>query len=383
LIVTVLTTEEIDRELDSRSAEVAAMSSTMVELDNHPGLAHVRRYPPTGLTGQRWAVIDKVLTQLWEDLGRMSTILDTARAKRAKGSRLDDDERAELTRLLRERHHEVSRQPIPLSQRQIASPAEQVEFVGLADTADRMRATYPAVVEFADQVDVVDTLIAKGLAPWQKRLEDAGASAPPEIAELLLASANDPLALDERMVNDRLAAIADSVTRRLAERAELQALRADWPESLAAATVLLDELSATVARAAQTRAQAEKSVIAGAFPVRDDAEPGLRAALAALTTPDPAALRALRQRIDAALSAAREDIELAQGLLDRRAELHGRLTAYQAKAARLGLGEDRDLLASGHIATGLLSRRPCDLRAVTRAVADFQQLLTEKRGSAR
>ena len=40
-----------------------------------------------------------------------------------------------------------------------------------------------------------------------------------------------------------------------------------------------------------------------------------------------------------------EDEQLAQGLLDRRSELKGRLTAYQAKAARLGLGEDPDLLA--------------------------------------
>ena len=33
-----LTTTEIDRELDSRTKEVAAMSSTLVELDSHPGL---------------------------------------------------------------------------------------------------------------------------------------------------------------------------------------------------------------------------------------------------------------------------------------------------------------------------------------------------------
>ena len=31
-----------------------------------------------------------------------------------------------------------------------------------------------------------------------------------------------------------------------------------------------------------------------------------------------------------------ENEQLAQGLLDRRSELAGRLTAYQAKAARLG-----------------------------------------------
>lgn len=64
-------------------------------------------------------------------------------------------------------------------------------------------------------------------------------------------------------------------------------------------------------------------------------------------------------------------------------ELKGRLTAYQAKAARLDLGEDRDLLACSRIASGLLHRQPCDLRAVTRAVADYQELLVEKQGSLR
>ena len=104
------------------------------------------------------------------------------------------------------------------------------------------------------------------------------------------------------------------------------------------------------------------------LPVRADAEPGLRAELRSLTAPDPAALRSLRHRIEAALQAAREERRARQGLLDRRSELKGRLTAYQAKAARLGLGEDRDLLACSRIAAGLLSRQPCDLRAVTRAV---------------
>jgi hypothetical protein len=78
------------------------------------------------------------------------------------------------------------------------------------------------------------------------------------------------------------------------------------------------------------------------------------------------------------LHAAREEEQLAQGLLDRRTELKGRLTAYQAKAARLGLGEDRDLLACIRIAKGLLSRQPCDLRAVTRAISDYQQMIADK-----
>jgi hypothetical protein len=374
-----LTTDEIDRELDSRTKEVAAMSATLLELENHPGLGHVRLYPPTGVTAQRWAVIEKSLAQLWEDLGRMTSIVDSARMVRERRSEPNNDDRAELTKLLHGRPLEVSRQSIPLAQRQIGGVGEEIEYVGLAETAERMRGAYPAVVEFLDAVDRINSLVAEKLAPMQKRLDAAGTAGPQEIAELLQISATDPLSLTTREVEERTTAIADGVERQSAQLAELAAMQSNWPEALATTARSLDELREASARATEIRAHAVAKVLAGSFPGRGDAEPDLRAALRSITAPDPEALRSLRHRIGAALQAAREEEELAQGLLDRRSELKGRLTAYEAKAARLGLGEDRDLLACSRIATGLLSRRPCDLRAVTRAVSDYQQLIVDKR----
>jgi hypothetical protein len=365
--MTVLTTDEIDRELSSREKEVASISTTLVELDNHPGLAHVRRYPPTGVTAQRWAVIEKSLAQLWEDLGRMTSIVEAAQALRARRSKPDDDDRAELSRLLRERPLEVSRQPIPLGERKISSPGEAVEYVGIADAAERMRSTYPAVIEFLDAVDGINSLIAEQLGASQRQLDEAGLAAPRELAELLSVSATDPLSLTKSDVENRISKIAD-----LAE------LHANWPHALEKAASQLDTLRDATQRAAQVCAHAQEVVVAGPIPVHTDAESALREELQSITASDPAALLSLQRRIEAALRVAHDDEGLAQGLLDRRSELKGRLTAYQAKAARLGLGEDPDMLASNRIATGLLSRRPCDLRAVTRAIADYQQLIVKK-----
>jgi hypothetical protein len=370
--MTVLTTDEIDSELASRAKEVASMSATLVELDSHAGLAHVRRYPPTGVTAQRWTVIEKSLSELWDDLGRMTSILESAQTLRARRSKPDDDDRAELTRLLRERPLEVSRRLIPLAQRQISGPGEVVEYVGLADTAERMRSAYPAVIEFLDAVDGINSLIAERLTPSQRRLDEAGVAAPGELSELLAVSATDPLSLTPGNVEERIGTIAD-----------LAALQANWPDALAKTASELDTLRDVTQHAAQLHAQAELVVLAGPIPVHTDAEPALRAELRSITTPDPAALLTLQRRIEAALRAAREHEELAKGLLDRRSELKGRLTAYEAKAARLGLGEDPDLLASSRIAAGLLSRRPSDLRAVTRAITDYQQLIGEKRGKTK
>ena len=376
----VLTTDEIDRELDSRTKEVAAMSANLLELENHPGLEHVRLYPPTGVTAQRWSVIEKSLAQLWEGLGRMTSILDSARMARERRSKPDDDDRAELTKLLRGQPLEVSRQPIPLAKRQISGLGETVEYVGLADTAERMHAAYPAVVEFLDAADRINSVVAEKLAPTRKRLEAAGTVGPEEIAELLAISATDPLSLTMRDIEERIAAIADSVEQRSAELAELAAIQSNWPDAVATTAQLLVELRDANTCATEIRTHAVQKVLAGSFPERGDAEPGLRAELRSITAPDPKALRSLRHRIEAALRAAREEEQLAQGLLDRRSELKGRLTAYQAKAARLGLGEDRDLLACSRIARGLLSRQPCDLRAVTRAISDYQQMIVDKRG---
>jgi hypothetical protein len=376
--MTEVSTEAIDRELDSRTKEVAAMSTTLIELESHAGLEHVRRYPPTGVTAQRWAVVEKALAQLWDDLGRMTSILDSARNMRGRRSNIDDDDRAELARLLFGRPLEVSRQRIPLGKRTIAGPAETVESVGLDDLARRMQADYPAVAEFFDAVDQINSLVAEGLAPTQDRLDEAGAAGPKEIDELLTVSATDPLSLTPQHVEQRVRAIADSVGRQSTELAELAALQANWPDALASLAVQLDALRDGVQRATRARERVEQTLLSGPLPVHADAEPELRKELASLTAPDPTALKALRQRVDAALRIADEDERLAQGLLDRRRELSGRLVAYQAKAARLGLGEDSDLLACGRIAAGLLSRQPCDLRAVTRAVSDLQQMIAEK-----
>jgi hypothetical protein len=354
------------------------MSSTLIELDGHAGLEHVRRYPPTGVTAQRWAVAEKALTRLWDDLGRMTSILDSARTVRGRRSNIEDDDRAELTRLLYGRPLEVSRQRIPLAKRTIAGPAETVESVGLDDLSRRMQADYPAVAEFFDAVDEINSLIAEGLAPTQDRLDEAGAAGPKEIDELLTISATDPLSMTPQHVEQRIRAIADTVERQSVDLAELAALQANWSEAMTSVAAQLDALRDGTQRVALVRARVEQTVLSGPLPMHVDVEPELRKALESLTTPDPAALKALRARVAAALRVVGEDEQLAQGLLDRRRELSGRLTAYQAKAARLGLGEDSDLLACGRIAAGLLSRKPCDLRAVTRAIADFQQMIAQK-----
>ena len=300
---------------------LAGVSTKLVELESHPGLEHLRRYSPSGVTAQRWSTVEAALGQLWDDLAGL------------EGDPNSDE---------------------------------------IADGLERMNTAYPEVKAFLDAVDEINTTVAKGIAPLLRQIDSAGAAVPKEVTDLLAASASDPLSLT-----------ADEIERRIAAIAELAALQANWPEAIADTAARLDALRDAAKHAAQTRERATQKVLTGPLPVTTDAEPKLRAELDSMTAPDPTALRELQRRIESALQRVRQDEALAQGLLDRRTELNGRLRAYAAKAARLGLGEDPDLLSSRGTASGLLTRRPCDLRAVTQAIVDYQQMLARKREKSR
>jgi len=70
-------------------------------------------------------------------------------------------------------------------------------------------------------------------------------------------------------------------------------------------------------------------------------------------------------------------------LLDRRAELRGRLDAYRAKAERLGLAEDLNLAALHKQAHDVLYTRPTDLAAVTKDRVLFWSALADDQGRGR
>jgi hypothetical protein len=342
----ILNVVQIDTGFASWTMQVTDLSTRLVELDNHPGLEHIRTYSPTGQTAQRWTATEASLAKLWEDLASATALLQAAHAVRGSRPNLDDGNRAELTRMFND-------------------PA------GLTDTLHRMDVAWADITEVLDAVVDVNTMVAAGIAGALRQFDATGSPTPQEITDLLSVAATDPLSLT-----------ADDVARRLAVIDELAALHSDWPNAIAMTQRSLDELGEARQRALQTREQAKRTVLAE-LPMSEDVEPKLRSELASLTASDAVALQSLRRRVASAHQLVRHDDELAQGLLDRRNELKGRLKAYGAKAARLGLAQDPDLLSSHRIASSLLSRRPCDLRSITHAVTDFQKLLSGKRGAMR
>ncbi|KAF0844887.1 hypothetical protein [Nocardia caishijiensis] len=381
-----LGTAEIDRELARRTAESTTVGSTLLELDRHPGIALVRRYPPEGETARRWAPVEKALGELWDDLARVRAILTEAETVRGRG-RIDDRARARLTELLRGRPHEIARIPVPLAQRGLTGPSETVVTVGIADCLERMHAAFAFVAPFAEEVAAVDRQVLDALAPLQQRVERADgalAAATEPLAALLRRAGTDPLGFAPGEIDSALASLTELIDTETTRNAEFLAVATDLPAAVEVLRARLADLADAQRAADDTAARAERKVDTGPIPPGGASASALLAELATLSGEPIRStvehLLALRARAEDAAGATARRTELAQGLLDRRAELRGRLAAYRAKASRLGVAEERDVLAADRIASGLLTRTPCDLAAVTRAVADYRSIIGEKAG---
>jgi hypothetical protein len=72
---------------------------------------------------------------------------------------------------------------------------------------------------------------------------------------------------------------------------------------------------------------------------------------------------------------ARESLTAVTAPLAMRAELRGRLDAYKAMGAQLGVSEDPELMERYDQARRMLWSAPCDLRAAEYAVQRYQQAL--------
>ncbi|HWM05383.1 MAG TPA: hypothetical protein VNP92_23845, partial [Actinophytocola sp.] len=169
--------------------------------------------------------------------------------------------------------------------------------------------------------------------------------------------------------------------------AELAAVRDTFDVRLAALDRVLSDIETAEVTARQTYdAVVEKIANPGLPEPTGDASAALRPRLHALAAMrdagDWSALATEADELDRvaaeSLAAAQREQRAIGGLLDRRAELRGRLEAYRVKAARLGYGEDLAMEKLHKLAHELLFTAPCDLPAATRALNGYQQALQDR-----
>ncbi|WP_371503423.1 hypothetical protein OG871_25840 [Kitasatospora sp. NBC_00374] len=416
--------EEVDRALARLGAERDAVEAALLALQDHPGRRLLEGADLSGRTAERWSVAGQGLGLLWALFDRYSEALASARAVRARRNRPGSAELAQLSELLTGPAVTVSGGQLPEAVGRLGSPARLAEQVSLAELMSRMDGWYETVLEVVNAADAVwsalpariDLLLAElhrvqmlagsvGVRPGGHPLADDLSELARDLTALRGEVRADPLALwrpgrvpaqhgtvpaqggfsaptgavdTERF--DRAGRALDDI------RVELEGLlrlRDESHERLQQVADLLQRADATLAEARRARGEVLAKIAATEVPAVPGPASALRERIGQAVECQQAGqwyrlgplLDALEDAAVKELNRARHSLtEVAQPLAVR-AELRGRLEAYKAMAARLGLAEDPVVVERFEKARWLLWSAPCDLRAGAEAVARFQQAL--------
>ncbi|MEU3270523.1 hypothetical protein ABZ639_06730 [Saccharomonospora sp. NPDC006951] len=396
-----LTRDEIDDALRRHRDDGDRIAESLVAMDGHPGHRLLRNAALSGDSAARWASASADMAALWEQFASFRALLEKADEIRARRARPGEAEIAELSTLLSEPVIELDPRHVPIERRSLTGPSVVTERITLATLVERMKATFGTVTEVLAAADAAWTAATTRLDALDRQLAGVEAAAAAVAAEESgvtarirsvrgdLAKARTRLLTDLLVpsAEDPLPALSDELTALRGQVDDLAATRDSFDDRLAALDALLGDIEAVEATARGTHAAVARKIASpGIAPPAGPATPALRARGLELERQAATGdwgklgdrLTALESDAAAALGAARSSVTAATGLLDRRAELRGRLEAYRAKAARLGHAEDLDLTALHDEAHTLLFTAPCELAAATRALNRYQQAIRRR-----
>lgn len=404
-----LTRERADAALARLATDSDRIAESLVAMDAHPGHHLLRGTTPTGLTAQRWAEASAAMATLWEQFATYRATLDRARAVRDRRAKPGDEELAELTELLTGPVIELDAEHVPIERRGLTGPAHVVERITLDQLLGRMQASFDLVTGVLAAAEAAWSAVIGRLDPLDGELRavsvlaESVAAGDKAVAAAVHRIGQGLERVREQLITDLLAVHRDDplpgLTAELAElRArlvEFESVRATFDQRLTALDRTVSDVEGVEATARQTYAAVQEKIANPGLPEPTDrVSAGLRERLRRLmaggsdtVAENWPALAAEAAALDRDAAAALRDARLAlgtvTGLLDRRAELRGRLEAFQVKAARLGFAEDLELQAVHGDAQTLLFTAPCDLPAATRALNRYQQALQDRERARR
>jgi hypothetical protein len=398
----VLSRDEIDRALEQVAADSERIAESLVAMDTHPGHRLLRDTALTGLTARRWAEAGAAMTTLWEQYATYRDLVARAREVRARRSRPGDEEIEELTQILHGPVVELDCEAVPIERRGLTGPAQVTERITMAELLARMRQAFDTVTALLAAAESAWSAAIGRLDPLDRRLHAVSVLAESVGEGDFTSLRRDLERARELVLTDILTAQATDVLPDLEQRlAELETrltglarIRDEFGARLTALESVLSDVEAAEAMARQTYTAVREKIASPGLPEPTDrGSAALRGRLQRLTAHlDTAGWAALAREADeldrfaaTTLGAAQTAVRAITGLLDRRAELRGRLEAYQVKAARLGHSEDAELAGLHDEAHRLLFTAPCDLPAATRALNRYRQAIqdrTRKEGTA-
>ncbi|XRQ09728.1 hypothetical protein ACN3XK_02125 [Actinomadura welshii] len=390
--------EGVDHALRTLRDERDRISASLLDLDRHEGSRLLEGARLTGETCRRWEDAKAGMQSLWALFDAYQRVLDAAAEVRERSPRPDADTLVELSGLLSGPSVELPDEDVPLRERTLLGPRERR--VTLDEAVAMMTDAYEFVAGEIAAADAAWTALLVPLEEVEQCWRDTGRLAHSldgtrhpgldrigrELTALGRVVRTDPLSLVRNGCADtgRLDRVRAALTALGDELAGVARVRAEYTEHVARVTASIEEIEEVERRAHEAYAAALTKIESPNLPAPSlGLATGLRDRLTALELLREAGrwveiaglLAALERAAGEALERARGELRLSAGLLDRRGELRGRLEAYRAKAARLGLAEDERITVLYGEARDLLWTAPCDLRRATAVVAEYQRAI--------
>jgi hypothetical protein len=396
----VLAKPDADRILAGLTASRDRIAASMYTVDTHPVRARLEAGKVTGETDRIRRALSGEVDKLWVRFGLLRDLVERATTLRASGRAGE----AELESLLTRPVVLLDADGLPADPAEGTAAARTLTLTDFAAWTDSGCAA--ALEQLAGIEKAQATLttqfarVAAGVdevAALAESLGEVGAAEPlrAAYAEIEALDLSDPLTAAPGGVvtgaaQRRLEALSQRCVKAKESLAAVVAARDGFTARRAALGSLVDAVDTAEQAVVQAQARAAEKIATPGLAPAPHAATVLRGQLKQL---DEAATAAQWRRVAAdlstmeslardALQAALQGRAAADGLIERRDELRGRLEAYRAKANASGLAENT-LLAPVHAqAHALLFTAPCDLRAATRAVHAYQTSLAGLLGTS-
>lgn len=367
------------------ASERAAANLLELEIDSSRQLLEVSVL--TGRSADRWSMASAALTNIWRWQGLLKQVLE--HAEKLRGPWRANDLRA----LLDEESIELTRSEVPLAERDLLGSPERTVRCTPDQLLERMSQTFDevktVVAGFGDAWDVLTPRVtaaqaslgeaqtlADGLGERHRRdLDEATRS----VARLAASASADPLSTAPSDLDRAIDQIGE-IQRDLDATA---VLRRDFDAMLADARGLFAELETTVQNglAANEQLRLKVSVPTALPPLAPPDDLGVELdAIAALAR--TGSWRDARHQLDAwtsrtgeLLDDAREALHANRAPIEARNQLRSLLEAYQVKAQRLGIVEDRELDQIFGRAHEELYTAPTDLALCSQLIRRYQERL--------
>lgn len=398
----------IDRALDRVRGESDRISLNLSELDRHVGYRLLKGADLIGLTRRRWEHASAHIHDLVQVYGAFRAVVDRAHRMHESG-RGGPAEQAALTELLDGESVQLPAEEVPFHERGLLDEQQTQEHITPAAAVARMAAAYEEATDLIAAAQTAwDTLhprLGELDALWQEigtltetvgsdpaagEEEDAHERLRAQLADVGETVRRDPLSLVEegRVDTSALERLHVLLERTRGELRDAVRMRDSYTDSVNRLRSSVDELAGNLERGRQLRARVVTRISSPAAVEIPDPVPGLRDRIAGMESLRAqgrwrrlgAQLGEVERAVHQAADDARDRESNLTGLLDRRTELRGRLDAYRARAARMGLAEKEELVELHGRAHRELWTAPGDLRAATVALSSYLRVLQELSG---